>query len=321
MISSSDRIINSWGSRCTRPRPSSSARWGTRCASGCSSCSRTARCRPRAARRDRGRGVEPVPAARRAAPGRPGHLVPRRPDRPCTRSRTSDVADLLAARRAGSSPTADRPGRPADELRAAGAAGDGGRRRTCARPDRRRCCRAAPTGRRCAAHPRRDLLAGLTVAIVALPLALAFGVTSGLGAAGRAGHRGRRRRGRRRLRRLQPPGLRPDRGDDRGAGAGRRRSSAPTGVLMVGALAGLLLIALAAGPARPLRALPARSRSSRASPPASPWSSPCSRCRPRSACRRRTGDKVWARRRRRGRRGSPRTRSRRRSRSRSASRR
>src|SRR6476619_295173 len=32
-------------------------------------------------------------------------------------------------------------------------------------------------------HPRRDLLAGLTVAIVALPLALAFGVASGLGAA------------------------------------------------------------------------------------------------------------------------------------------
>ena len=30
--------------------------------------------------------------------------------------------------------------------------------------------------------PRRDLLAGLTVAIVALPLALGFGVTSGLGA-------------------------------------------------------------------------------------------------------------------------------------------
>ncbi len=28
----------------------------------------------------------------------------------------------------------------------------------------------------------RDLLAGLTVAVVALPLALAFGVTSGLGA-------------------------------------------------------------------------------------------------------------------------------------------
>ncbi|MFE1957863.1 SulP family inorganic anion transporter [Streptomyces sp. NPDC059479] len=32
-------------------------------------------------------------------------------------------------------------------------------------------------------HPRRDLLAGLTVAIVALPLALGFGVSSGLGAA------------------------------------------------------------------------------------------------------------------------------------------
>ncbi|SFK07897.1 sulfate permease, SulP family [Streptomyces pini] len=32
------------------------------------------------------------------------------------------------------------------------------------------------------AHPRQDLLAGLTVAIVALPLALGFGVSSGLGA-------------------------------------------------------------------------------------------------------------------------------------------
>jgi len=32
------------------------------------------------------------------------------------------------------------------------------------------------------AHPRRDLVAGLTVAIVALPLALAFGVASGMGA-------------------------------------------------------------------------------------------------------------------------------------------
>lgn len=31
-------------------------------------------------------------------------------------------------------------------------------------------------------HPRRDLLAGLTVAVVALPLALAFGVASGVGA-------------------------------------------------------------------------------------------------------------------------------------------
>ena len=40
---------------------------------------------------------------------------------------------------------------------------------------------AAPTGGAYAA-PRRDLLAGLTVAVVALPLALAFGVTSGLGA-------------------------------------------------------------------------------------------------------------------------------------------
>lgn len=33
-----------------------------------------------------------------------------------------------------------------------------------------------------ARHPRRDVLAGVTVAVVALPLALAFGITSGLGA-------------------------------------------------------------------------------------------------------------------------------------------
>jgi SulP family sulfate permease len=32
-------------------------------------------------------------------------------------------------------------------------------------------------------QPRRDLIAGLTVAVVALPLALGFGVSSGLGAA------------------------------------------------------------------------------------------------------------------------------------------
>ncbi|MEV6417828.1 SulP family inorganic anion transporter [Kribbella sp. NPDC051718] len=32
-------------------------------------------------------------------------------------------------------------------------------------------------------QPRRDLMAGLTVAIVALPLALGFGISSGLGAA------------------------------------------------------------------------------------------------------------------------------------------
>lgn len=32
-------------------------------------------------------------------------------------------------------------------------------------------------------HPRRDLLAGLTVAIVALPLALGFGISSEIGRA------------------------------------------------------------------------------------------------------------------------------------------
>ena len=78
-------------------------------------------------------------------------------------------------------------------------------------------------------RPRRDLLAGLTVAIVALPLALGFGVSSGLGAeAGLAtavvagalaavfGGSG-------------PAGVRPDRRDDRGAGADRRTSTAPPG--------------------------------------------------------------------------------------------
>lgn len=42
-----------------------------------------------------------------------------------------------------------------------------------------------PTGadwRAARAHPRSDIVAGLTVAVVALPLALAFGVSSGLGA-------------------------------------------------------------------------------------------------------------------------------------------
>ena len=40
-----------------------------------------------------------------------------------------------------------------------------------------------PTTRDWVAARPKDLLAGLTVAVVALPLALGFGVTSGLGAA------------------------------------------------------------------------------------------------------------------------------------------
>ena len=131
--------------------------------------------------------------------------------------------------------------------------------RVLGEPLRSGCCRSAPTGRRCAARPRRDLLAGLTVAVVALPLALAFGVTSGLGA--QAG--------------LVTAVV-------AGAvaavfGGSNLQVSGPTGamtvvlvpvvqqfgasgVLMVGALAGLVLIALAAGPARPVRPLPARPR-------------------------------------------------------------
>ena len=72
-------------------------------------------------------------------------------------------------------------------------------------------------------EPRRDLLAGLTVAVVALPLALGFGVSSGLGAeaglatAVVAGALAAVFGGSN----LQVSG--PDRRDDRGAGADRRR--------------------------------------------------------------------------------------------------
>ena len=69
---------------------------------------------------------------------------------------------------------------------------------------------------------RGDVVAGLTVGVVALPLALAFGITTGLGAqaglitaivAGLVGGD---------LRRVERAGVGPDRGDDRGAGADRR---------------------------------------------------------------------------------------------------
>jgi hypothetical protein len=66
---------------------------------------------------------------------------------------------------------------------------------------------------------RGDLIAGATVAVLALPLALAFGITSGLGAdAGLVTAHRRRSRGRR-VRRLRSAGLRADRGHDRGARA------------------------------------------------------------------------------------------------------
>ncbi len=68
---------------------------------------------------------------------------------------------------------------------------------------------------------RGDVMAGITVGVVALPLALAFGITTGLGAAGRADHCDRRRTCRRGLRRLECAGLGPNWRDDGGAGAGR----------------------------------------------------------------------------------------------------
>ncbi len=72
--------------------------------------------------------------------------------------------------------------------------------------------------------PRADLVAGVTVGVVALPLALAFGIASGLGAtaglvtavvAGVVAAR---------VRRQPRAGVRPDRCDDRRAGADRGRA-------------------------------------------------------------------------------------------------
>nr|WP_230416826.1 SulP family inorganic anion transporter [Micromonospora tarapacensis] len=92
--------------------------------------------------------------------------------------------------------------------------------------------------------PRRDLVAGLTVAIVALPLALAFGVTSGLGA--EAGL----------ITAVVAGAVAAVFGGSNLQVSGPTGAMTvvlvpvvaqfgPTGVLMVGALAGLILIALA----------------------------------------------------------------------------
>lgn len=92
--------------------------------------------------------------------------------------------------------------------------------------------------------PRRDLLAGLTVAVVALPLALAFGVTSGLGA--QAGL----------VTAVVAGAVAAVFGGSHLQVSGPTgamtvvlvpvvQQFGPTGVLMVGALAGLVLIALA----------------------------------------------------------------------------
>ncbi|MFI0791305.1 SulP family inorganic anion transporter [Micromonospora rubida] len=105
--------------------------------------------------------------------------------------------------------------------------------------------------------PRRDLLAGLTVAIVALPLALAFGVTSGLGA--QAGL----------VTAVVAGAVAAVFGGSNLQVSGPTgamtvvlvpvvQQFGPTGVLMVGAMAGLVLIALAlARLGRYVRYLPA----------------------------------------------------------------
>jgi len=131
------------------------------------------------------------------------------------------------------------------------------------------------------AHPRRDLVAGLTVAIVALPLALAFGVSSGLGA--QAG-----------LVTAVVAGVLAA-----VFGGSNLQVSGPTGamtvvlipvvhrfgasgVLTVGLLAGAILVVLAFARVGGLvRLLPMPVIGG--SPPGSRSSSPCSSCRRRSA--------------------------------------
>ena len=83
---------------------------------------------------------------------------------------------------------------------------------------------------------RADLLAGITVGIVALPLALAFGVSSGRGRRSRTHHRNRGRAGGCRHGRTPCAGVRPHRrhggGPGPGGGGARRRqrgSAVPDG--------------------------------------------------------------------------------------------
>ena len=107
-----------------------------------------------------------------------------------------------------------------------------------------------------ARHPRRDLIAGLTVAVVALPLALAFGISSGRGAeaglitAVVAGTLAAIFGGSN----LQV--RRTDRGDDRRPRADRRQVWDGSG-LGGGGPAGVFLVALAyAGAGRAMRYIP-----------------------------------------------------------------
>ena len=67
-----------------------------------------------------------------------------------------------------------------------------------------------------------DMMAGLTVCAVALPLALAFGVSSGASAASGPCHGHHRGRGHRHSRRRVVPDLGPDGRDERGARRHRR---------------------------------------------------------------------------------------------------
>src|SRR5258707_2411672 len=127
---------------------------------------------PRAPRRDRRRTVESLAATRRPAPRRHRRLLTRRRNR-------SVLPGHLRRRR----PDEGRAALPHRSARRSGTSADGAPNRHGMTTARVRALLPRRSDWAAARRaPVRDLVAGSTVALVALPLALAFGVTSGLGA-------------------------------------------------------------------------------------------------------------------------------------------
>ena len=125
------------------------------------------------------RVVAPLAAAGRAAPGRAGHDPQGRLVGVSTRSAIPQLVELLAvAKRLLINSLAETEDLLADLRRRMTA------RTTAALVGRVRRAAAPPraTTRGCARSWRGDVVAGVTVGVVALPLALAFGITTGLGA-------------------------------------------------------------------------------------------------------------------------------------------
>ena len=154
--------------------------------------------------RDRDRAQQPLASSSRCCAA-PGSCVQRREGGAVVYSvSVPEVRDLLLAGARDPAPASSTTatdaqaraasGRPGPRMSARGRDGRAHRGPS----DGRRCSPAAPSSGTMRRDPRRDLIAGVTVAVVALPLALAFGITSGLGAAAGLVDRGRRGRRRRR---------------------------------------------------------------------------------------------------------------------------